>query len=289
MQFKNVLLLYKASAYKIYFLGRKNIFKPNGRRALSKEITRFKKAHDEHYASLKRIEGVLRKYHIRYAKSSRGRPVNYSKYDFIISAGGDGTFLEAARGLKDQLILGVNSSPAYSVGRLCFADACNFEQILRKILKDNFRPKLLSRLRITFKKPRKPMDCLNDILVCHSNPAALCRYYLKIKRKKEEQRSSGVWIATAAGSTGAIQSAGGKALSIYENKMQYLPRELYLRKKRRYDLRGGILSSREAIEVTSLMPKGIIYVDGAHIHFPFEYGSTIKIGISPYPVRTIHL
>ena len=56
------------------------------------------------------------------------------------------------------------------------------------------------------------MNVLNDILICHHNPGAMSRYYLTVGRVREEQRSSGVWIATAAGSSGGLHSAGGKVL-----------------------------------------------------------------------------
>jgi len=46
------------------------------------------------------------------------------------------------------------------------------------------------------------------------------RYYLKIGNLREEQRDSGLWISTAAGSSGAIRSAGGKLFKNEEKKMQ---------------------------------------------------------------------
>ncbi|MCK5083849.1 MAG: hypothetical protein KAR31_13150, partial [Candidatus Omnitrophica bacterium] len=67
----------------------------------------------------------------------------------------------------------------------------------------------------------------------------------------------------------------------------YMPRELYRGGKWKYLLTGGILSSRQSIMVTSLMRKGKIFVDGTHLEIPFPLGTSIKVTLSPYPVKTI--
>ena len=114
----NVLLLYKKSAYSIYFHNWN----------FRNEIQRFRKAHDEHFMTLKTVERILRQYHIGYRKYARGQNIPYEYYNLVITVGGDGTFLEAARNIKGQLILGVNSAPGSSVGKLCTATAKNFEK-----------------------------------------------------------------------------------------------------------------------------------------------------------------
>lgn len=286
LNFKKVLLLYKLSAYQIYFSGRKTSLPGNNNPALKKETAHFKKAHDEHYSSLKRVEKIFKEHKVSYTKRRRGRKIDYSKFDLIVTVGGDGTFLEAARNVKNQAVLGINSSSRYSVGRLCAADAKNFKVILRKVLRGQFKVKNLYRLRLQFDH-KKSVDAVNDLLVCHENPAALSRYSLNVKGVKEEQRSSGIWVSTAAGSSGAIQSAGGRVFSLFDKKFQYRPRELFSGKNRRYRLKGGTLSPRQSIVVASLMPKGVIYVDGAHVHFPFKYGSKVKISLSPKPLKTL--
>ena len=287
--FKNVLLIYKKSAYSIYFMERNIKLAVGGRVNLQAEMRRFKKAHDEHYSALKEIERILTKYGIKYHKHFRGGKVSYAKYDLIVTAGGDGTFLEAARKIKDQAIIGVNSAPSYSVGKLCIANVKNFEAIIRRVMDRDFQFNLWQRLRLDLEKHVRPVDCVNDILVCHSNPAAMSRYYLQIGNLKEEQRSSGVWVASPAGSSGAIFSAGGRAVGIQEKKIQYMPRELYDGFNQRYRYRGGILKGRQKLSITSLMRSGMIFVDGTHfaLNFPFNY--RLNISLSPNPLRVISL
>ena len=148
---------------------------------------------------------------------------------------------------------------------------------------------MFQRLHLDIDKHHDTVDCLNDVLICHSNPAAMNRYVLKIGKVKEEQRSSGIWIAAPAGSSGAINSAGGKRIAHTVKKIQYMPRELYRGGKWKYRLTGGILSARRSITITSLMRQGKIYVDGTHLEIPFPLGVSIKVTLSSHPVKTINI
>ena len=64
---------------------------------------------------------------------------------------------------------------------------------------------------------------LNEALFCHASPAATSRYILRVARADgaepdvladEEQKSSGLWVGPAAGSTAAQRSAGGSVLPL---------------------------------------------------------------------------
>jgi len=287
--FKKVLLVYKKSAYSIYFMERRIQMAKGQKANVQKEIKRFKKAHDEHYAALRKIEHILNKHGIDYTKCSRGRKINYAKFDLIITLGGDGTFLEASRNIKDQVVIGINSALSYSVGKLCIGNIKNFEKIIRHITEQKFTLNHWPRLRLKLEGHVRPIDCVNDILICHSNPAAVSRYYLKIGKLKEEQRDSGLWISTAAGSSGAIKSAGGKLFKNEEKKMQYMPRELYYGFSKKYRHKGGVLRAGQRVAITSLMRSGMIYVDGTHYELKFPFNHTLNVAFSPNPLRTIKL
>ena len=287
MTLKNVLILYKKSAYKIYFLEKRGSFSVRNRSLIQKELGHFKKAHDEHYATLREVERVLCKYKIHFTKAHRHRNIQYSRYDLVITIGGDGTFLEAARDIDNSVLLGVNSSLSYSVGKFCPAHAKNFQDIFTRILRKNAKVHRLERLHIKVDGYHKPIDCLNDVLVCHKNPAAMSRYALKIGQRREEQRGSGLWIAAPAGSSGAIHSAGGQVMPQTAKEIQYMPRELYWGGSFKYRLKGGVLSSRQSLTVISLMRQGRVYIDGTHLEFLFPFGAAMKVTRSPYPVKTI--
>jgi len=224
---------------------------------------------------------------LKFTKACRGSSINYKRYDLIITVGGDGTFLEAARHLENQIILGVNSDPSWSVGRFCCATFKNFEKLLDKVLVRRALIKKFNRLRLSFSDGTKPMDVLNDILICHENPAAMSRYYLSVGKTKEEQKSSGIWIATAAGSSGGIHSAGGQLLPQEAQTFQYKPRELYKGRNVRYILKGGVLKPTQKITLTSLMREGVVFVDGSHVCLPFSFAAEIQVTHSVNPLNII--
>lgn len=287
MNMTKILIVSKQSAYTLYFLNNDVTGGRQLTRIIKEDQQRFETAHQLHYSTLEHIKDVLTRYRIPFEVTRRGRQTNYEKFDFIITVGGDGTFLEAARYVTDQVLLGVNSAPTYSVGRFCAADQSNFEVLLKRILGGKARERRFQRLQVDVDGNLYPIKALNDLLICHRNPAFLCRYYLKIGKATEEQRGSGVWVSTPAGSTGAIRSAGGKTLPVFSRKFQYHPRELYHHTKGAYRLTGGILEGRQTIEFVSLMRNGMIYLDGAHHHIPLGYGAVARIKLSPRPIRSV--
>jgi NAD kinase len=172
------------------------------------------------------------------------------------------------------------------VGKFCAANEQNFERVFSGILSGKSKEKKLSRLSLEIKKPEQKSLALNDILFCDINPAAMSRYELTIAGQTEEQRSSGLWISTVSGSTGAIRSAGGLVLKETNDKIQYRPRELYYRTRNQYQLTGNVLPLVTPLKIRSLMRKGVIYVDGAHTKIPFGYGQVAIVKRSLLPIRT---
>ncbi len=283
MKPKNALVLYKTSMYNYY----KNQVPPS-ERPPQFEIERFRETHERHYQCVNAVVDNLKDRGIRLLKSERGKLRDYSSFDLIVTVGGDGTFLEGARYTRQQLIFGVNSDPAWSVGKLCGANAQTFSTFFDHILNDEHDVQYLNRLVLTAPKLEYEVHFFNDILVAHLNPAGLSRYVLEIDGRAEEQRGSGLWISTAAGSTGAIFSAGGQAMNPESDAFQYLPRELYRAWNHNdYVLTGGILPASSVIRMTSLMEAGMIFVEGSHEKILFPAHSEIYVRRSPYPLHVV--
>jgi len=281
---KTILVLYKRSAFEVYFAG---ISKSRlNRLMVGRDVIRFRKAHEEHYKTLAVVEQVLKRLKVNYHKRARGQKINYSRYDLVVTVGGDGTFLEAARNVRRQFVLGVNSDPVWSVGQFCSTNRRHFQSVFKKILKGRCTVQDFSRVRIQVDGKKKSVNVLNDVLIAHRNPAAMSHYYLSVNGIKEEQRSSGVWIATAAGSSGAVHSAGGRKLAPESDTIQYIPRELHQRRVI-HKLKGGVVRLKRPLIVQSLMNEGFVFVDGAHLRFSFPFGSILKITRSPDPLRVI--
>jgi NAD+ kinase len=270
-----VLLVYKKSTYQIYQERKNPIFLRDLSPALRPDRERFKKAHESHYRALDEVTRALRASGVAYRVVYRARACDYSPYDGVISVGGDGTFLEAARRVRNQWILGVNSDPDRSVGNFCRATAGTFRGLFDRILRGRAGTRRLNRLQAQLNG--RSADALNEILVSHQVPAAMTRYRIEVNGYKEEHWNSGLWISTAAGSTGAIRSAGGRRLPLGSGAIQYLPREPYRRPEVTYRLTGGLLPAGAAISLSSMMREGMLYVDGQHFKIPFAYGQVLRV------------
>lgn len=283
-----VLLVYKKSAYQIYVLERRNsLFVGPRRRVLRWDMERLKSAHEAHQRTLAEVERVLQATSVRYRRIYRALQHDYTPYDLVIAVGGDGTCLEAARSVTRQILVGVNSDPNRSIGSFCRADARTFKRLWERLLNGGVSTRQLHRMQLVLNGKRLSFSVLNDVLIAHETPAAMSRYSIQVNGVEEEQRSSGLWIATAAGSTAAIKSAGGKVLPKGSAALQYMPRELYHLQGTTYQLRGGVIPKGQTITLRSLMRQGMAYVDGEHLKVPFRYGDTLEISNSSYPLTIV--
>lgn len=282
MAMKSILLLYKSSTFE--YCRRL----PRKGRPDPEIMRRFEETHAAHYRSLGLIEQALKSAGLRYKKIMRGKIRDYRAFDMVITVGGDGTFLEAARYSRRQTLLGINSDPKWSVGRLCAVTADTFPDRLQEILSGTRQPVELNRLCILTNGMAGVIHFLNDVLIAHANPASQSRYILQINGTEEEQRGSGIWISSASGSTGAILSSGGKAQAPGSRDIQYRPRELYRGwTNEAYRFCGGILPPETKISLTSLMAEGMIFIDGSHLRIPFRVSETAEIRQSEYPLRVL--
>ncbi len=282
----HVLLIYKKSIYRIYFIERQYQLSEHDRFS-DDDVARLKKAHENHQRALDAVRNALTERGIRFREIYRARQIDYSQYDHVISVGGDGTFIEAARRMTTQRILGVNSDPERSYGNFCAADEGNVADYIDTITDGSARIRKANRLNIVLNDTMQSVNLLNDLLISHQYPAAMSRYTLQIGDVFEHQRGSGLWISTAAGSSGAILAAGGRRIPLGSKKIQYLPRELFAAGTAGYRLTGGVIDAARHVEVRSGMREGIIYVDGPHLRIPFHYGNVLKISASPYPLCII--
>jgi NAD+ kinase len=192
-------------------------------------------------------------------------------YDLVVTVGGDGTVLGASHQLgADVPLLGVNSAPASSVGFFCAAKKGAVLAPLSAALAGKLRGVVLSRMRVELNDAVVHNRVLNEALLCHASPAATSRYILRIvgdgATQEEEQKSSGIWIGPAAGSTAAQRSAGGRVLPLTSKKLQFVVREPYHGDgdgvAQRLFL--GLIDEDQRLEVWSKMRTARLFLDGHH-------------------------
>jgi len=239
---------------------------------------RLIKADQENRRALGDLTAHLARRGIPSDAVSRGTLAARRRYDLVISLGGDGTFFAAARYLKDTPILGINSDPANSLGLWTCADRASFRDPLERALAGKLRACRIHRLSVEINGKPAREQAFNDVLIAHKNPAAMTRYRLSIGSTSEEQRSSGLWISTAAGSTAGIRSAGGRRMPISSKRLQYLVREPYTWPERDYRLARGFVPG---VELQTLTIGLGLWIDGSRIRYDLGLGDRVSLRSGP--------
>jgi NAD+ kinase len=121
---------------------------------------------------------------------------------------------------------------------------------------------------------------LNEALFCHASPAATSRYIVRVtqgkgKHREEDQRSSGMWVGPAAGSTAAQRSAGGKVLPLGSRRLQYVVREPYRPIGKRTHFSVGLIGENGSLTLHSKIRDGRVFIDGHRIVHAVTIGDVV--------------
>ena len=284
---RRILVIHKDSTYQTEALEKKD---PRILKLIAEgsEVVRtVPKTHEQHLQSLAQVEQALADRGIAYDVINRQNGYVVAKdVDLIVTVGGDGTFLHSARECSNIPILGVNSAKPSSLGHFCLADGDTFGEVLDGIISGKRRWYRLARLQLLLNGEALPVPVLNEVLIHDVSPAGTCRYILTVGDVTEVQRSSGIYVSTASGSTAVNRSAGGRILPITQRQFQYLVREPGLRPGEDWNLLGGALSPHTELKATSQMSDGRIYVDGkyGYVH-DFLRGDELVVRVHPQDVR----
>lgn len=241
-------------------------------------------AHEITFAAREIVRKTLVRAGFDVEEAQRSRRVPDGRFDIVAVVGGDGTVLDISRFLGSTPLVAINPSPATSTGNFCATTAEGFPGILQRILDRSMVPLELTRLIVTVDGRRFSQPALNDALLANVVPSATSRYIVTVEGSSEQQKSSGVWISTAAGSTGAIFSAGGMRRPVSEHGLQYLVREPCAGRRDTYSLKGGLLGP-EGITFVSRMIRGGIYLDGRRSAIRVEFGWVVRVTPDGTPLR----
>lgn len=269
---------------KILVVYKKSFFEAHGgnRKALSSlepgDRARLIRADAENRRALADVTAYLDDVAVPYDVMDRASIAGRRKYDLVVALGGDGTFFTAARYLVDTPIFGINSDPANSLGLWTCADRNTFRRPLESALEGKLKGTRLQRMAVSINGKLTRTRPFNDILFAHKNPAAMTRYRLRVDGRSEDQKGSGIWISTAAGSTAAIRSAGGRRMPIHSRRFQFLVREPYAWPRRRYALVRGFA---DRFVVTTFMVESAIWIDGSRLRRDLTLGDQVEIRRGP--------
>lgn len=204
--------------------------------------------------------------------------------DLVVTAGGDGTVFTANTLATSIPFLTVNSDPAGSLGHYTRACAEDVPRLLDSWLAGRSAFQDMPRLRL--RTATLDLRILNDALFTNQNPAAMSRYLLDDGQTCEKQRSSGVWISTAAGSTGGIHSAGMAPVFALQPALLFKVREAF-HAFGRISLLEGLQMPPRVLRLTPAVPGMTFYLDGPNITVPVAPGEMAEFSAATDPLRLV--
>ena len=285
MSISSVLIIYKKSLYQLYgeerkderFLSHLEVDGEMKRRALV--------AHDENQRAIEEVQRVVDLHGISSKSRYRARKSSTNEYDLVVTIGGDGTLLDASHAVQDIPMLGVNSSPSFSVGHFCCSSSDTFARVFEGVLNGSQPISRRTRLQVTVNGEPNPNPVLNEVLFSHPSPGAVTRFTIHGEDGERRYKSSGMWISTPSGSTGAIHSAGGSILPPDSEQLQYLIREPYWPPGTERLTGQGVMKG--PLRFTSLARQGAVYIDGHRLKERVGYGSEVTIDVTAPPLELV--
>lgn len=205
-----------------------------------------------------------------------------SNTEVLVTLGGDGTLLTASHRVGNQAVtmFGLRSSGT-SVGYLCAGGLERLGELVTSIQKREFKVLLAARFHGEIhaagqSEVKLTPPALNDFLYSNANPAAMTRYKLSLGDRHEEQKSSGMWLSTALGSTAGILAAGGVSQPRQDRNFQFVVRELYrIAGKNFYLVNGFFDPDKKILTIENRCENAILAADGNHSVTELGWGDRI--------------
>lgn len=289
---KKAAIFYKRSQYSIYVEEKKDKHITGLVRSLDPLVVGMLASHEQNQRTLDIVTSGCSRAGLECYLLARGKESLQDETDLVISVGGDGTFLDAQGLIKnDTPILGVNSDPTRSHGHFCVANADTLGSVLARLSlpsdqKTFGAPEVaaVQRLAVALNGNLVSSTVLNEILFAHPTPACVSSYMLN----GESQKSSGVWVSSASGSSGAMLSAGGRKMHWSDHRLQFRVREPFQACKRYKNL-SGYVGPGNSVSLVSFMKEGAIFLDGTREVLEVALGDTITVSTSKHPLKIVKI
>jgi len=240
----------------------------------------------EHKKTLKTVRDVLKRHKIKHKFMNRdkAKKTHFKNKDVIITIGGDGTLLRISHKVFDKTpIWGINSDIYHKEGFFMQTNRYNFEKHLKKLLKGEQHIKQLTRLETRINNKKIKDLALNDVYIGRIKAYLLSRYWIKIGKRQEKQKSSGVIVSTAAGSHAWLRSTGGELMQIESRKMQYIIREPYIGALIKPKMLKGITKT---IIIKTFLESTVV-IDSLSKEYKIRKGDKVEVRAAKKPINII--
>jgi NAD kinase len=218
---------------------------------------------------------------VRLMKRSSVSKKRMAGASLVIALGGDNHFIFVSHALDSIPILGINSDRVRSHGGLLGIDESNVEATVAKLRAGEFSIHAWTRLEC-----RPGGMATSEVFIGERDRLRMSRHVLrKDGDPEEEHRSSGLLVATGAGSTGwygTYDRAFDRTLRVAKWQLtEAFPHD------HKYRYGTGELEPGATLTVRSRNDRdGILAVDSEIIH-PLPRGGVATIRISPQSLRVV--
>lgn len=244
----------------------------------------------EQSSTLELAKKILKKHKTKFELANRDK-LNKNKFknrDLIIAVGGDGTFLRAAHFVGNQILFGVNSDVKNKEGFFMKSSKKDFENKIKKIMKNKITIKKLPRLEAYINNKKIETLALNEFFIGARKSYHAAKYIIQIKNNKERQKSSGILITTPTGSYAWAKSCCDRTLPLNSKKYQLVVREPYEGNVfKNYKLKYVILNKNQKISIKSEMLDGVLIADSVGKEYSLKNGSKAVIKSSGRHINAI--
>lgn len=202
--------------------------------------------------------------------------------ELVVSLGGDGTMLRAARVAyrSDALLLGINMG---RLGYLTEADAGGECEALQKVLDGRFT--IEARLMLVCREGEREHIGLNEVLVERHAKHRMVRLRVDVGHERLTTfDGDGVLVATPTGSTAYALSAGGPIVSPRAACLVLVPVSPH-----RLFARPVVLAPDEAVTITVDGEEGADLLLDGESHGSLDPGDAVETRCSPRPLRLVRL
>jgi hypothetical protein len=229
--------------------------------------------------------------------------LDFGRFVVVVVVGQDGLVANTAKYVGDVPIVGVNPDPARFDGVLLPFQLPQARSAVARVLEQRARTRNVTLAEVNLHDGQRLL-AFNDLFIgCSSHVSA--RYTLRAGKNHESQSSSGILVATGAGSTGWLSSVfnmtsgiarsfGGPPqprpeLTWEDRTLAWAVREPFASKSSQAGLVFGMVNEGEELVVESQMPSnGVIFSDGVESDFlEFNGGAIARIAVSPQRARLV--
>jgi hypothetical protein len=214
----------------------------------------------------------------------------------VVVLGQDGMVANVAKYVQEVPIVGVNPDPTRFDGILLPFTVSQARQAVRKVLRQTHKTRRVTLAEALLHDGQRLL-AFNDLFIGNASHVS-ARYGIEYQGRTEQQSSSGIIVATGAGSTGWLSSVFNMAAGVAsflgskthhgftmkweDRKLVWVVREPFKSKHSEINLVAGTLDPSQELVVQSAMPEaGVIFSDGIERDFlAFNSGAIARIQIA---------